>query len=149
MANQNDLERGWVKYRLMRALAEETKQDSKLAVEYGCARSSIHAFKERHRDEIASIRERLDDEFAELWAASKRNRIGGYQDQMTMYAQMIADEVAKGDAADKKLIAQLGREIRAASRHVAEELGDLKTTVAFDASVLRIHVGDHGELDEV
>lgn len=134
------LERPYVRYELMRALATGQKTQRELAALHGVTQSAVSLFATRHKDRIEAIRGKLDDEFAHLWIAGKRARIGVYQGEAERLLDLLEAENDKGAEADRKTITALTRELRATQRNVAEELGDLKTTVAFDSSVLRVEI---------
>lgn len=134
---RGDLERGWAKTRLIRELAAGGKTQSELAVEYGVVQSAVAAFSARHADEITALKTRIEDEWAALWAADKFNRVAELQ------ADIESIKVDGTFDVDKLL-----RVKHAALRQIAEELGQLKTTVevggkvtyvieGIDASVLR------------
>lgn len=131
---RGDLERGWAQARLIRDLATAEKTQVELAAEYGVGQSAISLFGTRHAGEISALKARIEDEWAALWAADKFNRVAELQSDI--------EDIGKG--ADEKLL----RVKHAALRQIAEELGQLKTTVevggkvtyvieGIDASVLR------------
>jgi hypothetical protein len=107
------LENGWAKAKLIRELAIAEKPQTQLAEEYGVGQSAIAMFKKRHMTEIEVARDNLADEFADLWIASKRNRLAEYQKA----AEKLAE---KPDARSAEVLAKLLKD-------VAEELGDLPT----------------------
>lgn len=110
---RRNLESGWTKAKLIRELALAEKPQTQLAEEYGVGQSGIAMFKRRHLTEIEVHRENLADEYADLWIASKRNRLAEYQ--------AAAEKLAKNpDARSAEVLAKLLKD-------VAEELGDLPT----------------------
>lgn len=115
MSNPGTLERGAVCRRLILALATQEKNQVQLAAEFGVVQSSISEFATRHRDEITERRAHLDNELAGLWVADRYNRI----------AEMQADIEEISDSKDEKLL----RVKHAAFRQIAEELGQLKTSI--------------------
>lgn len=114
-----DLERGWAKARLIRALASGEVKQTELAVEFGVTQSGISHFATKHRDEIESVRSRLADEWAHLWIADKKNRVAEYQ----------SDVEAINEALEGEKDPQLLRAKLAVMRQVAEELGQLKQEI--------------------
>lgn len=111
------LERGWARAALIRDLATGEKNQVQLAQKYGVVQSSISEFADRHRDEIASVRSKIEDEWAALWVAEKFNRVAELQSDI--------EEISKLPLPDKDLL----RVKHAALRQIAEELGQLKTHV--------------------
>lgn len=105
------LERGWVKYKLIRELATNVKTQAQLAEEYGVSDVSISKFKTRHLTEVNEVTAQLEDEFAALWLANKASRI----------AELQADIDNIGDSLDPDLL----KAKHAAIRNAAEELGQL------------------------
>lgn len=116
---RGNLEKGWAKHRLILDLAGHDRSQTDLAAEYGVDQSAISKFASRHREEIAVQRARLEDEFAGLWIADKRNRVAECQDDVE------AINTALTDTTDEKLL----RAKLAIMRQVAEELGQLKTNI--------------------
>ncbi len=105
------LERGWVKHKLIRELAEGKKTHAVLAVEYGTSITSIGNFKRRHTTLVDQAKQDLADKFADLWIADKRNRL----------AELQADIDSMGDDPDPDLL----KIKHAAMKQAAEELGQL------------------------
>ncbi len=116
---RGDLERGWARSRLILQLAQQELTQVQLAREYGVVQSSISEFRDRHADEIAFQREKIEDQFAALWIADKRNRIAESQDDVEAINKALVAEP------DEKLL----RAKLAIMRQVAEELGQLKTSI--------------------
>lgn len=106
------LERGWRKARLIRELAGGEKNQVELAKEFGATQPTISRFNDRHSDEIAAMRDKLDDQWATLWVADRYNRV----------AEMQGDIEEIGQTADDKLL----KAKHAAFRQIAEELGQLR-----------------------
>lgn len=143
MGRPNILERGYIKVDLIRDLAQGDQTQIVLAQKYGVTQGAISQFASRHAEEIGAVRADLDNEFAGIWIASKRKRLGALSGEADRLYTMLEDEQAKPkDQQDYRAITALTRELRSTARNVAEELGELKTTVALDASVLRIEL--HG-----
>lgn len=111
-----NLERGYVRARLITELALGEKRQDQLAEEYGVARSTIAMFKKRHLTRIEQKQENLADEYSDLWIAKKRNRLEEYQIAVEKMA-------ANPDARSAEVLAKLLKD-------VAEELGDLPKNAA-------------------
>lgn len=126
------LSRGWVKTRLIRDLATGEKTQVQLAQEYGCVQSSISEFATRNAEAIAAVRSKVEDEWAALWVADRFNRV----------AEMQSDIEDIGSTSD----AQLLRVKHAALRQIAEELGQLKTTVDLAGKVTYVIEGINPEV---
>ena len=109
--NPFPLERGWVKHKLIREIAEGKKTNVTLAVEYGTTPTSISNFKRRHATLVEQAKQDLADKFADLWIADKRNRL----------AELQADVDNMGDDPDPDLL----KIKHAAMKQAAEELGQL------------------------
>lgn len=140
------LNRGHVKFRLIRALADGSKTQSQLARDFGVVSSAITQFKQAHRAEIEAVRADLNNEFAGLVLANKANRL----------AELEADIEAIGDGRIRVTIeGEDGREItsekvdpallrakHAALKAIAEELGQLpsKLNVSVDPVTVRYEV---------
>jgi hypothetical protein len=114
-----DLERGWAKASLIRELAAGEKTRKQLGAEYGVAQSNITRFADRHVDAIEKVRAHLDDEWAGLWIANKRNRVAEYE------ADVERINASLDLVPDKDLL----RTKQSALKQVAEELGQLKQEI--------------------
>jgi hypothetical protein len=132
------LEKGWRKRRLIRDLAGGEKKQIELAVVYGVQQPAISQFAKRHADEIEAVRGKLDDEWASLWVADRYNRIAEMQSDI----ESVDDALSAGGDAEKLL-----RVKHAAFRQIAEELGQLKTTVDVNGRMTYVVEGvDLGKL---
>lgn len=125
------LERGWAKSRLILDLATREHKQTDLAAKYGCTQSAISQFANKHFDEIEGRRAYLDDEWADLWIADKKNRVAEYQD----------DVEAINEALDTEKDPQLLRAKLAIMRQVAEELGQLKSQVELSGALTYVVEG--------
>lgn len=85
-----------------------------LADKYNLSPQGISAFGKRHSRAIDDIREHLDDDFAGLPLAQKRNRIAAYEDEI--------DRLLSGKNANHH---EWAKARMIAYRNVAEELGQL------------------------
>ena len=85
-----------------------------LAEKYGLSPMGISAFAKRHARAIDDIREHIEDEFAGLPLAQKRNRIAAYEDEVD---RLLEDPRANHHEWSK------ARQM--AYRSIAEELGQL------------------------
>lgn len=129
-SHKGKLERGWRKGALIRELAEGERSQVALAGQYGVVQSSISEFAARHADEIAFVRENLEDEFAGIWVAKKTNRLREYEADLERIADAL-DVPDSGGMEEKDLIAAKHRALRA----VAEELGQLPNRMSVSAEV--------------
>lgn len=114
------LERGWVKYKLIRELAQGIKSQAKLAEEYGVNVGSIAKFKTRHQTEIDETAAGFEDEFAALWVAQKAQRLAELQSDI---------DAIDSDADPDRLKIK-----HAALKQVAEELGQLPSRMAVNVN---------------
>jgi predicted transcriptional regulator len=108
---------------LCRELASKEQTRTALAEKYGVSQPAISQFAKRHAQRIEEIRANLDDEFAGLWIAKKRNRITAYQADV----ELIDTKAQKDGAtmADADMI----RVKTTIMKAVAEELGQLPARV--------------------
>lgn len=113
------LEQAWIRRQLILELAVDNETRSALADKYDVDQSAISHFATRHRAEIDDRRGKLDDEFFGLWIADKVNRVAEYQDDVERI----------NTALDAETDASLLKAKLAVMRQVAEELGQLKTSV--------------------
>lgn len=131
MAQQNPqrpagkLERPGIRRRLIHELAREEKTQAQLAREYGCDRSSITLFKQRHEQRILEVAADIENEFAGLWVAQKVSRL----DEM----QNIYDGIDSGELEDLDSVKTRIDILR----KVAEELGQIpnRSTVRVEGGV--------------
>lgn len=132
MPEAGKLERGYVKAQLLRALATGEHSQRELAKRFDCSQPAISEFAQRHAERIADIANRLDDEFAELWAAQKRNRLAELQQDIEDVEALLNNE----DNAVKAGVswAEVKRIKQAAIRAIAEETGQLPGRVQVEHS---------------
>lgn len=123
MAKAGDLERGHVRARLIRDLATGDHSQVELARRYGVKQPSVSAFAARHAERIADVAEKLDNEFAALWAADKFNRCAEYQQDAEDVARMLADPELAAKAGVQ--YAEMVRVRQTALRAIADELGQI------------------------
>jgi len=124
-----------VQLALMRDIACGTGW-AELGRKYGYTRQSMLQFSKRHALKIEEIREHLDDEFAGLPIAQKKNRIAAYQEM----AERIHDSP---NAAHHEWI----KAEAIINRNVAEEMGQLPprqsiTVVPVQHVVVGVETGD-------
>lgn len=105
------LERAWVRHKLIRDLATNDATQVELADRYGVVPQSISQFKQRHQTAIDEMRADLENQFAALWIAEKASRLAEYQ-------QDVEDI---GSTSNHELL----RAKHNALRSAAEELGQL------------------------
>lgn len=139
--NHGKLERGWVKIRLLQELAAEEKTQRMLAQEFSCAASSIAEFKERHLDEIATIRRDMANELRGLWIAEKINRLAEYQQDVEDLNAML-ENTPLPDAMRLKML-----NLKA----VAEEMGHLpaKTAINVEGASVVYRISPSVDLDQL
>lgn len=124
---------GWRAQQLCHDLAAGEKTQVELAAEHGVTQPAIAMFKARNAARIAAVRERLDDEFAGLWIAQKRNRVAEYQsDVERINAKSQKDGATMADA---DMLRVKGTFLKA----VAEELGQLPARVNVSVSPV-VHI---------
>lgn len=136
MAEHGALEKPWVRAKLIRDLARGENTQRELAARYGCTQQSISDFGKRHVERIAELAGRLDDEFADLWAADKRNRLAVLQSQIEDIADTMADPEQAARAGMQA--AEMHRVQQQALRAIADELGQIPG---------RVQVQHSGQLD--
>lgn len=112
--------RGRHKLRLIRLLAVGEMTQDELAEEFGVTQPAIAQFKKRNRDEIEHVKANLEDEFAGLWIARKKDRVAELED------------VAERFKADDPKAANI--RLRAL-KQAAEELGQLKVSIEVSGGV--------------
>ena len=89
------LERGWVRYKLIRQLAEGLKSNIQLAEEHGCTATAISQFKGRHLTDIEEQARDFENEFAALWIANKAARLALLQDDIEQTAESYEPDMLK------------------------------------------------------
>lgn len=115
--------RGHRKHALLRDVAEAKLTQYEIAAKYGVSQPRISQMASHPTNAaiIAEIRANLDDEFAGIWIAQKKNRINEYR-QMAEDIDTALSEMAVPDAT-------LLRVRQTALRNVAEELAQLPNRV--------------------
>lgn len=117
------LERPHVRLKLIRELAAGEATQVELAQRYGVTQPAIANFKKRHAERIASVRDRLDDEFAGIVFAGKANRIEMLSQQIEDVTSILADPETAARAGVQ--YAEMARTAQTAARAISEELGQL------------------------
>lgn len=108
--------RGHRKLALIQALAEGKKSQKEIGLEFGISHQAVSWFKLHNRAAVEAQAKDLEDEFAAVWVAQKRNRVQEYQDALEALSEVIAQ--GNADPAVVRAHAQL-------LRNVAEEMGQL------------------------
>lgn len=123
MAKPGHLERGHVRVNLIREIAAGERPLNDLAAHYGVSRQAVEAFKKRHATRIAEVATKLDDEFAQLWATRKANRLAELQQDIEDVENLLSDP----DTAAKAGVqwAEVKRIKQAALKAIADEMGDI------------------------
>ena len=136
------LERGWVKWRLIRDLATGTKTQTELADEFGVTASAISTFKSRHKTSIAEQAADLENEFAALWIAQKGARLAELQSDV--------EDLSEAADSNNEGYTDLLKVKHAALNQAAKELGQIPSTagvsVQTQQAVFRIEGVDLGTL---
>ncbi len=114
------LERGWIRFKLIRELAVGEKTREQLADEYNTSVTSISNFKLRHRIAIEEKERDLEAEFAGLWIVDKALRLAELQADV--------EEIDWTDAEDPKIGVDLLKVKHAALFQAAKELGQIPST---------------------
>lgn len=115
-ASKAPLEVPWVRRKLIHELARGEKTQTQLGQEYRVDQSAISLFNTRHADKIDAVRGDLENQFAGLWVAEKRNRLATLEDLVEKVQELVDDPATRMDAA---------RHIKDLLRGVSEELGQI------------------------
>lgn len=128
--------RGHLARSLCRDLALGNETQEALAEKYGVTRQTICYHGQRNREEIAAIKENIDDEFAGMWIAQKQARVAEYKADV----ERVNAALDKLDVVDPKLL----RAKNAALKASAEEMGQLpaKTIVQVSSEPVAIRFPD-------
>jgi transcriptional regulator len=131
------LERGWVRQRLIRELAEGLKTQEQLAEEYGTTRVSISKFKQRHMTAIEQQKTDFEDEFRSLWIAQKALRLAELQaDIEELDEQFELDGAAFHE--DKKAALDAKKVKHNALLQAAKELGQIPSAAGVTVETKRV-----------
>jgi len=115
----------WTRGQLIADLATGEYTQTFLASKYGVTPGAISQFNKRYSPQVEERRERLLDEYQDLWIATKYNRLAALQ---TLAEELSDDETTPRTA---EVIDRL-------LRSAAEELGDLETKISVDVAEYRI-----------
>lgn len=131
------LERGWVRPKLIRELAEGVKTNIQLAEEYGTTPVSISKFKGRHATAIDEQKRDFENEFAALWIANKANRLAVLQDDIEALQEHFELD---GEAfhEDKKAAIQAATVRHNALMQAAKELGQIPSAAGVQVETKRV-----------
>lgn len=130
------LERPWNRRRLIHELARGERTVTELAEAYGVTHGAVSQFRDRHTTEIVEVRQNLEDEFAGMWIASKRERLAVYQED--------AEKLAESE--DPELIRIKHNILKA----VAEELGQLPSKMSISVGAKTItYVVDGVDMEQL
>lgn len=105
---------------LIRDLATKLESIQGLARKYGITPEGVRQFRTRNQARIDKVAEDLDNEWAGIWVADKKNRVIALQSQIESLLEQLENE----ENSDKAR-----RELRNTIRAVAEELGQLTQKV--------------------
>ncbi len=103
----------WVRGQLIVDLATGEVPQTELAVRYGVHKSAITQFKKRYQTEIDSRRERIMDEYQDLWIADKKSRLAA--------RQVLAEELGLNEVTPRT-----AEVIDKLLNSAADELGELQ-----------------------
>lgn len=131
------LERGWIRPKLIRELAEGTKTQEQLAQEYGTSRVSIANFKKRHLTAIEQQKADFENEFAALWIANKAARLAVLQDDVEALTEQF-DLDGNAFHEDKKAALDAVKTRHAALLQAAKELGQLPSAAGVQVETKRV-----------
>lgn len=115
----------WTRGQLIADLATGEYTMTFLGDKYGVTHGAISQFKKRYSPQIEERRERLLDEYQDLWIATKYNRLAALQ--------TLAEELAEDDTTPRT-----AEVIDRLLRSAAEELGDLETKLSVNVAEYRI-----------
>lgn len=126
----------WIHIQLVRLLAEGNLTHAKLAKRYDVHTSAITAFKARNLAQIEEIKADLENQFAGLWIADKKQRVASLQRDAERCELLIEtlDEWSPCDCQDPECgakiyngatLPKLLKAKREALHAAAEELGQL------------------------
>ena len=119
---------------VVRLLAAEEITRSEIARRYDVTPGAVTQFADRHAEEIAAVREAMDDEFAGIAIASKVNRVALLQEIAEKALEPVPKVSANGkvtmvinpDTKEPEIVMEVdARAAMAALKQVAEELGQL------------------------
>lgn len=115
----------WTRGQLIADLATGEYTMTFLGDKYGVTHGAISQFKKRYSPQIEERRERLLDEYQDLWISTKYNRLAALQ--------TLAEELAEDDTTPRT-----AEVIDRLLRSAAEELGDLETKLSVNVAEYRI-----------
>lgn len=110
--NRRPLSTPWIRSQLIVELAAGEIPQTELAKKYGVVRSAITSFKKKYQQEINARRDSFEDEYADMWIASKRARLTTLQDTVE-------------GLVDMELTTDTARTLSALLKAAAEELDQL------------------------
>lgn len=130
------------KLRLIRWLAEG-KEQRWCAERLDCSQEGVRDFARRHAQRIATVAEKLEDEFSGILYVKKAERLAMYEQTIELATKAISElidagrvakldeegaEIGSEDVSDA--LARLERTRHRAARQLAEELGQLPSRMA-------------------
>lgn len=131
--------RGPVRVRLIHDLALNAWTERDLADRYDVSQPSINEFKHRHRDQIATARENIENHFSLLWITDKIARLSELEDDV----EQINEALAVAPIANRP---RLYMAKHRALRNAAEELGqlaprDINATIKVQYEIIGVDMG--------
>lgn len=130
------LERGHNRLQLINDLAEGTYDNTILAAKYRVKPGDISKFQVKYKYDIDEQKVRVEknllDEYAQLAVAKKVNRIAIYQEQI----RLCDEYIAWCETTNRHIPPAIMKLQQTALRSVAEEMGDLKTNVTIEQTMV-------------
>jgi predicted transcriptional regulator len=123
---------------VVRLLAAAEISQTEIARRFNVSQPAVSQFASKHAEEIAAVREKMDDEFAGLAIASKVNRVAAYEELYEVAVKptpkiapngKIVREMIKDPDTDELVEVTVNEvDVRSAAgilKNVAEEMGQL------------------------
>lgn len=82
--------RGHKLQQALRLLAQGDMSHEKIAERFGVTRRRISQINAEHRERVEEIRADIENEFAGLWVADKKNRVAEYQEDLDAINEKLA-----------------------------------------------------------
>jgi transposase len=124
--------RGYRRLRMITDLAHGKLLKREIAEKYGISETAVYKFQAAHRDAIEAQKEDLENEFAALWVADKKNRVAEYQADV----ELINERLESGVDQEQVYL----KVKHSALRGVAEELGHLNPKDGTQAAKVEVTI---------
>lgn len=125
---------------MVRLLAAEEISRSEIARRYDVTPSAVTQFANKHAEEIAAVRADMDNEFAGIAIADKKNRVSAYEQlyevatkptpKVAPNGKLVREMVTDPETGETTEVVVHEVDVRAAAgilKNVAEEMGQLTT----------------------